>query len=241
MNLIILSLAPVFIIAGYIYFRDKYEKEPIRLLLLALLAGALTVIPIIFVESILEQFSIVFDGLMKAAWKAFAVAAFSEELFKYIALYLLIWKSPEFNEKFDGIVYAVFVSLGFAGVENVMYVTGNGLETGIARALTAVPAHAIFGITMGFYFGLAKFYKNQQRDLKAKALFYPIVLHGIYDFILFTGIAWLSVIFIAFVIYMYYSGLRRLKFLSSQSIYNTDYDLLNEKLSKTNFNEPSNV
>lgn len=240
MNLIILSLAPVFIIAGYIYFRDKYEKEPIRLLLFALLSGALAVIPIIFVEGFLGRFSIVFDGLMKAAWNAFVVAAFSEELFKYIALYVLIWKSPEFNEKFDGIVYAVFVSLGFAAVENILYVTGNGVGTGIVRAMTAVPAHAIFGVTMGFYFGLAKFYEKNRSDLMAKALFYPILLHGIYDFILFTGIAWLSVIFVAFIIYMYYSGLKRLKYLSSQSIYNTDYDLLNDKFSKTDFNEHSN-
>src|SRR5680860_1439985 len=109
MNLILLSLAPVFIILGYIYFRDKYEKEPIRLLLFALLAGAITVIPILFVEQFLSVFTNLFSGLFSAAWNAFVVAAFSEELFKFIALYLLIWKSPEFNEKFDGIVYAVFI------------------------------------------------------------------------------------------------------------------------------------
>ena len=109
MNLLILALAPVFIIGGYIYFRDKYEKEPIRLLLLALLLGALTVIPILFIESFLQGFTQIFSGLAAAAWQAFVVAAFSEELFKYIALYLLIWKSVEFNEKFDGIVYAVFI------------------------------------------------------------------------------------------------------------------------------------
>ena len=122
MNLLILSLAPVLIIAGYIYFRDKYEKEPIKLLLFALLAGGLTVIPILFVERFLDSFTDSFYGLLSPAWNAFVVAAFTEELFKFIALYLLIWKSAEFNEKFDGIVYDVFVSLGFAAVENVLYV-----------------------------------------------------------------------------------------------------------------------
>ena len=232
MNLLVLSLAPVFVIAGYIYFRDKYEKEPIRLLIFALIAGAITVIPILALEGFLDAFTNSFGGLLSAAWKAFVVAAFSEELFKYIALYLLIWRSREFNEKFDGIVYAVFVSLGFAAVENILYVTDNGVSTGITRAITAVPAHAIFGITMGFYFGLAKFYEKERKQLKIKALFYPILLHGIYDFILFTGIEWLTIVFIAFVVFLYISGLKRIKNLSDQSIYKTDYNLLNEKLSK---------
>ncbi len=232
MNLLILALAPVFIIAGYIYFRDKYEREPIRLLLLSLFVGAVTVIPILFIERFLSGFSDLFSGLVKAAWNAFVVAAFSEELFKYIALYLLIWKRKEFNDKMDGIVYAVFISLGFAAVENVLYVMGNGFGTGITRAITAVPAHAIFGITMGFYFGMAKFYEKKRYQLKQKALLYPIILHGIYDFILFTGIEWLSIIFLGFLVYLYISGLKRIKELSNQSIYKTDFDLLNQKFSK---------
>jgi RsiW-degrading membrane proteinase PrsW (M82 family) len=232
MELLILSLAPVFIIAGYVYFRDKYEKEPIRLLLLALLSGAITVIPILFVETFLARFTGFFNGVLAAAWNAFAVAAFPEELFKFIALYLLIWKSPQFNEKFDGIVYAVFVSLGFAAVENVLYVIGNGYSTGFTRAITAVPAHAIFGVTMGFYFGMAKFYEKERTQLKRKALLFPIVLHGIYDFILFTGYAWLTIVFVSFLVYLYISGIKRIKKLSDQSIYKTDYNIMNDTFSK---------
>ena len=232
MNLLILALAPVFVIGGYIYFRDKYEREPIQLLLTALVLGGIIVVPILFLEGFLDGFTRFFTGLLTAAWKAFIVAAFSEELCKYIVLYLLIWKSKEFNEKFDGIVYAVFISLGFAAVENVMYVFGNGYGTGLMRAVTAVPAHAIFGVTMGFYFGMAKFYSKQAKSFKAKSLLYPILLHGIYDFILFTGIEWLTIVFVAFVVYLYYSGFKHLKELSKQSIYNTDYNLMNEKFSK---------
>ena len=233
MNLVILSLAPVFIIAAYIYFRDKYEKEPVRLLVFALLAGALAVLPILVLESFLSRFTNLLPHYPAAAYQAFVVAAFSEELFKYLALYVLIWKSPEFNEKFDGIVYAVCVSLGFAAVENILYVTGGRIETGIIRAVTAVPAHAIFGITMGFYFGLARFYERERAMLKRKALLYPILLHGIYDFILFTGVSWLLIVFVAFVVFLYMSGLKRIKDLSARSIYKTDYNLLNEKLSKS--------
>lgn len=232
MNLLLLSLAPIVIIAVYIYFRDKYEKEPIRLLLFALLAGGIAVIPILFIERFLDGFTDLFPGLFSAAWNAFVVAALSEEFFKFIALYLLIWKSSEFNEKFDGIVYAVYVSLGFAGVENVMYVMQGGFETGMMRAFTAVPAHAIFGITMGFYFGLAKFYKKERNALKLKALVYPILLHGIYDFILMTGIKWLTGVFFLFVIFLYIFGLNRVRSLSDQSIYKTDFNLLNKKFSK---------
>jgi RsiW-degrading membrane proteinase PrsW (M82 family) len=231
MHLLIVSLAPVVIIAAYVYFRDKYEKEPFRLLFFALLAGGLTVIPVLLLEQFLSSFNTFFYGLSGAAWKAFVVAAFSEELFKYMALFLLIWKSPEFNEKFDGIVYAVYVSLGFAAVENVLYVMEGGISTGLMRAITAVPAHAIFGVTMGFYFGLAKFYEKERATLKLKALGFPMLLHGIYDFILFTEIEWLTIVFIGFVVYLYVSGLKRIRTLSDQSIYNTDYELLNEKLS----------
>lgn len=231
MNLLLLALAPVFVIATYIYFRDKYEKEPIRLLLFALLAGAFTVLPVLLVESFLSELGTGLPHLLSAGWQAFVVAAFSEETLKYIALYLLIWKSPEFNEKFDGIVYAVYVSLGFAAVENILYVSSGGMQAGISRAITAVPAHAIFGVTMGFYFGLARFYETGRAALKRKALLYPILLHGIYDFILFTGFAWLTLVFVGFVVYLYISGLKRIRELSRQSIYNTDYDLLNEKFS----------
>jgi RsiW-degrading membrane proteinase PrsW (M82 family) len=199
------------------------------MLLLALLFGALSVLPILVVEGFLDRFTTMFTGLVAAAWKAFAVAAFTEELFKFLALYLLIWKSRELNEKIDGIVYAVFVSLGFAAVENILYVMETGVGTGLVRAITAVPAHAIFGITMGFYFGMAKFYEKERNILMQKALFYPLILHGIYDFILFTGYQWLTIVFIAFVGYLYISGLKRVKKLSDQSIYKTDYNLLNEK------------
>ena len=232
MDLLIISLAPVFIIGGYIYFRDKYDREPIRLLLFALLFGAFAVIPILFVEQFLDGFTVLFTGIFAVAWKAFAVAGFTEELFKFTALYLLIWKSPEFNDKFDGIVYAVFVSLGFAAVENVLYVIGNGYSTGITRALTAVPAHAIFGVTMGFYFGMAKFFEKERSVLKRKALFIPMLLHGVYDFILFTGFAWLTIVFTGFLIYLYYSAFKRIKILSKQSFFNTDYDLMNKTFSK---------
>jgi len=229
MELLIVSLAPVAIIAFYVWFRDKYEREPLKMVLLAMFTGALSVFPVIVVENIISYIGKPLYGLGEAAWTAFAVAGFTEELFKYLVLYVLIWKSPEFNDKYDGIVYATFISLGFAGVENVLYVLENGFQTGLLRAFTAVPAHAIFGITMGFYFGMAKFYPKRQKELRSKALWVPVLLHGIYDFNLMTGIEWLWIVFIGFVVYLYFIGHKRMKTLSVQSYYRTDYELLNRK------------
>ncbi|MCK5135816.1 MAG: PrsW family intramembrane metalloprotease [Bacteroidales bacterium] len=219
MSILLASLAPVFIILFYIYFRDKYEKEPIRLLIKALVSGIVIVVPVIVVERLLISIMPSVGTVASAAYNAFLVAGCTEEVFKFLALYLLIWKSPSFNEKFDGIVYAVFVSLGFAAVENVMYVMDGGYHTAIVRAVTAVPAHALFGITMGYYFGIARMYPELRKSYLRRALLIPIVLHGIYDFILMVEVEWLLILFIIFVIYLYVAGMKKLKVLSDASIF----------------------
>ena len=216
MNLLILSTAPVFIILIYVYIRDKYEKEPLSLLLKTLLAGALTVIPVLLVNTWLEGYKIHFTGLQQAGYIAFVVAALVEEFFKFAALFFLIWRHKEFDEKFDGIVYGVFVSLGFALIENIMYVYSYGETTGWMRALTAVPAHAIFGVTMGYYFAFAKFRKKNTMYYLFMALFMPVLLHGIYDFILMSQMNYLLIIFIPFLIYLWWSGFKKMKILSGK-------------------------
>ncbi len=219
MSLIIIALAPVLVIATYIYIRDKYEREPIRLLLISLIVGCIITIPVVFVEGLLAARGQGLVGLASAAWSGFVVAAFTEELFKLLALYLLIWRNRHFNEKFDGIVYATFISLGFAGVENILYVTDGGMSVGITRAFTAVPAHALFGIVMGYQFGLAKFYPNERSWRLLLALVIPILLHGIYDFILMSGHPSLLFVFIPFLIFLWFFGFRRIRQLSERSIY----------------------
>lgn len=219
MSLLFLAIAPVIVILIYVYIRDKYEKEPIGLLLKALLAGALTTIPIILVNSWLEGYKVNFEGLQQVGYIAFVVAGFVEELFKFAALYLLIWSHREFNEKFDGIVYAVFISLGFALIENIMYVYTYGETTGYMRAITAVPAHAIFGVTMGYFFSLAKFNIGNRTLNLLKALFIPVLLHGIYDFILMSQHEMFLLIFIPFLFYMWRSGFKKMKELSNDYPY----------------------
>jgi len=217
MRLILLAVAPVVIIAVYVYIRDKYEREPLGLLLKALLAGALATIPIVIVNGWLVGFADLFSGYQRTGYTAFVVAALVEESFKFTALFLLVWRNKEFNEMYDGIVYAVFVSLGFALVENIMYVTSYGEATGYTRAITAVPAHAIFGVTMGYYFAFAKFgIKNNALNM-VKALLWPILLHGVYNFILMAGHPVFLLLFIPFIFYMWRAGFRKMKELSDHS------------------------
>ncbi|MBN2485881.1 MAG: PrsW family intramembrane metalloprotease [Bacteroidales bacterium] len=220
MRLLIIALAPVFIIALYIYFRDKYEKEPLGLLIVSLLVGSILPLPVIIAGKLLSN---ILPDNMPGGWpafyEAFILAGFNEELFKYLALLLLIWRNRNFNEKFDGIVYAVFISLGFAGIENIMYVFGHGATTGYIRALVSVPAHALFGVTMGFYFGLAKFYPQGRNAMLLKAFLYPVLLHGFFDFILMLGNYRLMVLFVPYVIFLYVFGLQKMKNLSNRSVY----------------------
>jgi RsiW-degrading membrane proteinase PrsW (M82 family) len=219
MKLLLLALAPVIIIAIYIYYRDRYEKEPLMLLLKSLGTGILITVPILLAERGLSFLDPYLPKELKAFYTAFIVAGITEETFKFLAFYLLIWNNRNFNEKFDGIVYAVYISLGFAAIENILYVFQLGETTGYVRALVSVPGHALFGVTMGYYFGLAKFYTKKRKVFMLRAILYPVVLHGIFDFILMSGNYRLLMAFIPYVIILYIDGLRRMKNLSSRSIF----------------------
>ena len=187
MNLLVTALAPVFVIIIYIYLKDKYEKEPKRLLLYHFLLGA--IISIIITTILYYVFDIFFPllnhtSIFEQFIKAFFIVGFTEEFSKYIIVRYVAQPNKAFNEPFDGIVYAVMVSMGFAATENIFYVMESGYETALLRAFTAVPAHATFGILMGFYMGKAKF-SNNKSVLNLAGLLLAILFHGAYDFFLF--------------------------------------------------------
>ncbi|SDR74319.1 Membrane proteinase PrsW, cleaves anti-sigma factor RsiW, M82 family [Polaribacter sp. KT25b] len=189
MHLLFLAVAPVMVIILYIYFKDKFEKEPIHFLFKNFLLGAFVSVLITFVLSIITGF--LFDltndnSILNQFIKAFIVVALVEEFSKYIIVRYYAQPNKEFNEPFDGIVYAVMVSMGFAALENVLFVYKHGIETGITRAFTAVPAHATFAILLGYYMGKAKFSKNK-RKLNLIGLLVAIIFHGAYDFFLFIN------------------------------------------------------
>ena len=219
MGLVSIAVAPVLIILFYIYLRDKYEKEPLLIMALAVLAGCIIIIPVIYAERFISMGSMAFPGYWNAAYTAFLEAALTEEVFKFLAFMLLIWGNRNFNEKFDGIVYAVFISLGFALVENLLYVFNQGFSVGVMRAGTAVPAHALFGVVMGYQLGLAKLYPKERLWRLMLALIWPIMLHGIYDFILMSGHELYILLFIPYLVFLWIFGFRRMKDLSDRSIF----------------------
>jgi len=219
MTVLLVSFAPVLFIFSYVYFRDKYEKEPISLLLRGFIAGILLIIPILFIESFLGKLSGNFLPVLKAAWNGFIVASATEELFKFSAVLFLFWRNRNFNEKFDGIVYAVSVSLGFAAVENFIYVYQGTLGTGIYRAFTAIPAHALFGIIMGYYLGMARFNIRRRKEFLLKAIIVPWMFHGLYDFFILSGHPVLNFLFIPLMLIMLVMGFRSMKEQSEASVF----------------------
>ncbi len=211
--ILIASLTPVILLLLYIYSKDKYSKEPLSELLKAFGGGVLAAFLDIFLLSIFKfaeitEFS---GGLTEALYNAFCTAALPEEACKLFFLYILIWRSKYFDEYYDGIEYAAFVGLGFAGIENILYVLQGGLEVAVGRAIFAVPAHFFFAIIMGYFFALAKFRPWKKRYYLVLAYICPVIMHGIYDFILMyqnvvekTNTTTAVLLSIAFYIFFYF-------------------------------------
>ena len=208
-SLISLAIAPALICLFYIYIRDKYEKEPWGLLFAGVFAGMLIAMPIMRTAGFMAGFMPVTGQFGEALFLSFAVAGFVEEGLKFAALYFLIWHNRNMNEPMDGIVYAVFISLGFAGVENVLYVLHpamGGLATAFGRAVISVPAHGLFGVMMGYYFALAKFEPEHHKKRISQAFFVPFVVHGAYNTMLLSGMWFLMIAFVPFVVMLWING-----------------------------------
>lgn len=180
------SLLPVVLLMAYIYKRDTFQKEPWPLLMKAFGFGILSAVLDIFVAGFLQRVvpHPVSTPLNDALYQAFVCAAAPEEFCKLLMLYLCIWRNPHFDEYYDGLEYAAFVGLGFAGFENVLYIMQGGLGLAVGRGLFAVPAHFFFAIFMGFCFSLARFRYEKRGLFLTLAYIIPVILHGTYDFLL---------------------------------------------------------
>jgi RsiW-degrading membrane proteinase PrsW (M82 family) len=181
-----LAIAPGFAIMLYIYLKDRYEPEPLGLLLKCFVLGALSTLPAIALELYGSKIPL---AKGTSDWhqfvSAYFVVAFSEEFCKYAIIYWFAYRNPHFDEPFDGIVYSVMVGMGFATLENIMYVADGNLSTAFMRMFTAVPAHATFAIIMGFFLGKAKFHPAEAVRYHLYALGGAMVFHGTYDYSLF--------------------------------------------------------
>ncbi len=193
MNLLLLAIAPGIAICLFIYFKDRNNKEPLAWLLVSFILGILSVVPAFIAETLLDgpvkrSFG---SGITATAISAFLVVALSEELSKFLVVRYSAYNRKSFDDPFDGIVYSVVISMGFATLENVAYVMQHGYATGIFRMLVSVPAHATFGILMGYYVGMAKFSSQKKFYYLFLGLFWAVLFHGTFDFFLFVGKTWM--------------------------------------------------
>lgn len=185
------AILPAFLLVLYIWLRDRYQREPLSQILKGVFYGVLSAGIAIVLEELIGGFGITGEAQtwLGALWNAFLGAAMPEEAAKLLMLWLLLRKNKHFDERFDGIVYACCVAMGFAGTENIIYLFSNLGEwetVAVQRAIFAVPGHFLFGVAMGYFYAQIAF-----RDLpyaKRSLIFVaPVVLHGIYDGLLFMA------------------------------------------------------
>lgn len=237
-SLLFLALIPGILIIVYVYYKDKLDPEPKGMIIKTVLLGASSGILAMIMELILE---IIYPKFMEgtlgyALVNAFLLAAFCEEIVKYLALRISTWRSPEFNYRFDGIVYGVCSAVGFALLENVLYVAQYGLSTAITRAFLAVPLHAFCGVFMGIFYAYSKKAdlmgkKKEQYLCTFLALFVPMMIHGVYDTFAFLTTAVSTILLLIFVFILYIVSIIQINSLSRRDIYGGFYPIP-EKISQ---------
>lgn len=229
-NLLLFAIAiiPVILISKYVHGKDK-NKEPVGLLALLFLSGVASCFLVVFISMFLTPYLPFMqidtsqpNNFLDVLLYSFVGVALIEESCKFLMTYAIGYRNRSFDEVYDIVVYSVFVALGFAGFENVLYVFQNGIVTGILRAVLAVPGHACDGLFMGYYLSLAKIAhlkknKEAERNYIIKSIFIPVVLHGIYDFCCFAGNNIIILVFVVFVIAMYWVAIKKLNLVAKNN------------------------
>ncbi len=184
-----IAILPVIILMVYIYHQDKYQKEPIKTLAKAFIGGMIAIaLDILIVTGI--QYLAGDSAITKTVFfSAFLEAGIPEEFSKFLIFMLFIWRDMNFDEYFDGIVYATFIGLGFACVENIEYVFMFGFGTGVVRALLSVPGHFLFGVVMGYFLSMAKFHPEKRGTYLISGLLLAMIAHGLFDWLLMVSSA----------------------------------------------------
>ncbi|PYZ98446.1 PrsW family intramembrane metalloprotease [Alteribacter lacisalsi] len=200
------AFAPSAALLAFFYLKDEFENEPLITVARCFFFGCLLVFPVMFIQFAFDE-----EGLLQSPFlTAFVQTALTEEFFKWFLVYFTVFHHIHFNERYDGIVYACAVALGFATVENIFYLISSGVEYAFLRALLPVSSHALFGVVMGYYLGKAKFSRNRKKTMAAFALFIPVLLHGIYNYIILTQNYWTYAV-IPFMIFLWVFALRKVK------------------------------
>lgn len=205
--ILIPALLPVFLILRYVYLLDKNEREPLNFVLKVVIYGAIFSIPCAAAERFLiSMISMYYDpATIQFVWMENTVGvALVEEFSKWLVLMLIVWKNRNFDYRYDGIVYAVSASLGFAALENILYVVSYGTGVSIGRAIFAIPGHATFGVFMGYWLSRAKTFwldgkTGRMKFCKLLALGIPMLIHGAYDFLLSEQVAALGYQYVFYI------------------------------------------
>jgi protease PrsW len=186
-----MAIAPALVLVVYYYRKDKMRPEPKGLIIKIFLLGLVSTIPVAIMERLGVRLgsAVGLHGLGMAFYISFVLAGFIEEYAKLQIVRRFAFNHSAFDEITDGIVYTVVASLGFACLENILYVSGGGMTTALARAFTAVPMHAFMSGIMGYYIGKARFAASEveERRLMRKGLIIAVLLHGTYDVLLFAA------------------------------------------------------
>ena len=215
LDLFLLAIVPILIGMFWIRSKDRYCREPLIHLIKFFLIGAFLSVIIILLENLLMKFN-VFEGYSELIYVSFVVAGLVEEGVKALILIPALIKEKHFTEKLDGIIYSVFLAL-FATIENMVYIFSESrnlaLQVGINRAVISIPAHVMFAITMGYYISKYKFEgnKNKRREYLFMAVLIPILLHGVFDFILMIEYRWAIILLIVYVIILWKINLDKLE------------------------------
>ena len=205
--LIAAAVIPAALLMLRVYKADHLEKESPRMLWRLVIAGVLASLIALVLEKVLGfllNISVDSSSPIYNVILYFIIVAFAEEGAKYFMLWLRSWRSVEFDCQYDGVVYAVFVSLGFAIWENISYVLMYGISAALVRAITAIPGHACFGVFMGVFYSIGKKYWLRRQNgmshlFRILSVIIPALLHGTYDYIASSdakGSTWFFVIFI---------------------------------------------
>lgn len=273
MFLVGIALLPAIVLCAYVFKQDRVEKEPMGLLAKLFLLGAAICLPAALLEiavgSVIDSFfaeelATGNAGLLYNVAENFIGIALIEEGLKLLVLHLVVRKSREFNCLFDGLIYSVFVSLGFAALENVLYVIENGIVVAVMRALLSVPGHMFFAVMMGYHYSIWHITDKAaiaERELKARGiipqntrefdgsksmimcLLVPVLAHGLYDFCCMTTSGWAMLLLLAFVVFMYVHCFGKIKKMSSSDAFNRDYvaRMLRDKYGDILKNEGSDI
>ncbi|MFP3321943.1 glutamic-type intramembrane protease PrsW [Planococcus sp. SIMBA_160] len=207
LELLTVAIAPGLALFSYFYLRDQFAGEPSRLIFHCFLYGALLTFPILFIQYVFEAEHVFQNTFVKSV----LFSSLLEEFFKWIVLLAAVFRHIDFEDPYDGILYGASLSLGFATVENILYLLEFGLGAAFLRAFLPVSSHALFGVVMGFYFGRAKF--SRKRESKwwlASALFASSILHITYNASLY---AYDNLLYgaVPFMLFLWWFGLRKVR------------------------------